>query len=58
MKLFDDGTVKVTNRQPVILNGRKTCLFDIYRLIDGAWVYSGQFDGRTYKEAYERGVKS
>ena len=58
MKLFDNGTVKITNRQSVRLNGRKTYLFDVYRLIDGTWVYSGQFDGKTYKEAYESEAKS
>ena len=58
MKLFDNGNVKITNRQSVVLNGRKTCLFDVYQLIDGTWEYSGQFDGKTYKEVYEREVKS
>ena len=58
MKLFENGNVKVTNKQSVILNGRKTCLFDVYRLIDNSWVYSGQFDGKTYKEAYESEAKS
>ena len=58
MKLFDNGDVKVTNRQSVILNGRNTYLFDVYRLIDNSWEYSGQFDGKTYKEAYESEAKS
>ena len=44
-KLLDTGIVKVTNRQSVVLNGRKTCIFDVYRLIDNSWEYSGQFDG-------------
>lgn len=53
MKLYNDGNTKITNKEAVRLNGRNTFLFDVYRLVDSSWVFSGQFSGKTYKEAYE-----
>ena len=54
MKLYDNGTLKLCNKQSVILNGYKTYLFDVYQLIDNTWIYSGRLEGRTYKEVYEK----
>lgn len=58
MKKFNNETVKITNKQAVRLNGKKTLLFDVFQLKTGSWIFMGRAEGKTYQEAYDNHVIS